>query len=103
MDEALTQMSEEYREFDASDYVKTEDDVRGFLRAAWDEDIGDGAVICAVLRRIARTQSMSALAHDIGLNGGEGLSSQDGNLSLATFLKVTRALGLCLAPIENST
>lgn len=96
-------MSEEYREFHASDYVKTEEDVQGLLRAAWDEDIGDGAVIRAVLTRIARTQSMSAHAHDTGLNGGEGLSSQDGNPSLATLLKVARALGLCLAPVENST
>ena len=95
-------MSEEYREFAASDYVKTEEDVRGLLRAAWDEDIGDGAVICAVLTRISRTQSMSALAHDTGLNGGDGLS-QDGNPSLATLLKVSRALGLCLAPVENSS
>ena len=95
-------MSEEYREFDPSDYVRTEDDARGLLRAAWDEDIGDGAVIRAVLKRIARMQNMSALVHDAGLNGGEGLS-RDGNPSLATLLKVTRALGLCLAPIENST
>ncbi|MCY4653740.1 MAG: putative addiction module antidote protein [Dehalococcoidia bacterium] len=95
-------MSEEYREFNVSDYVKTEEDVQGLLRAAWDEDIGDGAVIRAVLTRIARTQSMSALAHDIGLNGSEELS-KDGNPSLVTLLKVTRALGLCLAPVENST
>ncbi len=95
-------MSEEYREFDASDYVKTDEDVRGLLRAAWDEDIGDGAVVRAVLKRIARMEDMGVLAHDTGLNGGEGLS-QDGNPSLATLLKVTRALGLCLAPVENST
>lgn len=95
-------MSEEYREFDASDYVKTEEDVRGLLRAAWDEDIGDGAVIRAVLKRIARMQNMSSLVQDTGLNGGEGLS-QDGTPSLETLLKVTRALGLCLAPMENYT
>ena len=95
-------MSEEYREFDASDYVKTDEDVRGLLRAAWDEDIGDGAVIRAVLKRIVRMQNMSSLSHDTGPNGGEG-SSQDGNPSLETLLKVTRELGLCLAPVENST
>ena len=95
-------MSEEYREFDASDYVKTNEDVRGLLRAAWDEDTGDGAVVRAVLNRIARMEDMSALAHDTGLNGDEELS-QDGNSSLETLLKVTRALGLCLAPVENST
>ena len=95
-------MSEEYREFDASDYIKTNEDVRGLLRAAWDEDIGDGAVIHAVLKRIVQTQNMSVLAHDAGLNGDEDLS-QNENPSLATLLRVTRALGLCLAPVESST
>ncbi len=37
-------MSEEYRKFDAENYVKTEEDARGLLGAATDEDIGDGAV-----------------------------------------------------------
>ena len=31
-------MSEEYRKFDPADYVKSEEDVRGLLRAAVDED-----------------------------------------------------------------
>ena len=38
-------MSEKYQEFDAADYVKTDTDVRELLRAATDEDLGDGAVI----------------------------------------------------------
>ncbi len=98
-------MAEEYRKFDASDYVKTEDDVRGLLRAAADEDLGDGAVIRAVLMYVARTHNMSALARDTGLNRGnlyEALS-EDGNPTLATLLKVTRALGLRLRlePVDN--
>ena len=91
-------MSEEYRKFDAADYVKTEEDARRLLRAATDEDPGDGAVIRAALRHVARTQNMSALARDTGLNRGnlyEALS-EDGNPTLATLLKVTRALGLRL-------
>ena len=47
-------MSEEYRRFDPADYVKTEEDFRGLLRAAAEEDTGDGAVIRAVLRYVAR-------------------------------------------------
>ena len=97
-------MSEEYRKFDATDYVKTEEDTRGLLRAATDEDIGDGAVIRAILRHVARTHNMSALARDTGLNRGnlyEALS-EDGNPTLATLLKVTRALGqrLRLEPVD---
>ena len=98
-------MSEEYRRFDASDYIKTEEDVRGLLRAAADEDPGDGAVIRAVLKHAARTQNMSALARETGLNRGnlyEALS-EDGNPTLATLLKVASALGLRLRlePVED--
>ena len=91
-------MAEEYRRFDASDYIRTEEDAQGLLSAATEEDAGDGAVIRAVLKHIARTQNMSALARDTGLNRGnlyEALS-EDGNPTLATLLKVTRALGLRL-------
>ena len=99
-------MSEEYREFDAADYIRNEEDVRGLLSAAMDEDPGDGAVIRAALRHVARTQNMSALARDTGLNRGnlyEALSD-DGNPTLATLLKVTTALGLRLRlePVGDS-
>ena len=98
-------MSEEYREFDAADYIKSEEDARGLLRAAMDEDPGDGAVIRAALKHVARTQNMSALARDTGLNRGnlyEALS-EDGNPTLATLLKVANALGLRLRlePVED--
>ena len=98
-------MSEEYRKFNAEDYIETEEDVRGLLRAAAEEDFGDGAVIRAALKHIARTRNMSAIARDAGLNRGnlyEALS-EDGNPTLATLLKVTHALGLRLRlePVER--
>ncbi len=98
-------MSEEYRRFDPADYVKSDEDIRGLLRAAVDEDHGDGAVIRAVLKHLARTQNMSALARDTGLNRGnlyEALS-EDGNPTLTTLLKVANALGLRLRlePVEE--
>ena len=91
-------MAEKYQQFDATDYVNNEADVRELLRAAADEDVGDGTVIRAVLKHVARTQNMSALARDTGLNRGnlyEALS-QDGNPTLETLLKITHALGLRL-------
>ena len=100
-------MTEQYRKFDAADYIRTEEDVRGLLRAAVDEDPGDGAVIRAALKHVARTQSMSALARSTGLNRGnlyEALS-EDGNPTLATLLKITNALGLRLSlePVDKRT
>lgn len=79
-------MTEGYRKFDAADYIRTEEDFRGLLRAAVDQDTGDGAVIRAALRHVARTQNMNALARDTGRNRGnqyEALSG-DGNPTLAT-------------------
>ena len=65
-----------------------------------------GTVIRAVLKHVAQTHNMSALARDTGLNRGnlyEALS-EDGNPTLETLLKVTRSLGLRLSlePVENS-
>ncbi len=98
-------MAEEYRKFDASDYITTREDSQGLLSAATDEDVGDGVVIRAVLKHVARTHNMSALARDTGLNRGNlyGALSEDGNPTLATLLKITRALGLKLRlePVEN--
>ena len=91
-------MPEEYKEFNATDYVTTDADVRELLKAAADEDIGDGALIRAVLKHVARTHNMSALAHDTGFNRGNlyDALSEDGNPTLATLLKITSALGLRL-------
>ena len=98
-------MPQEYEKFDAADYVETDADVRELLSAAMDEDLGDGTVIRAVLKHVARTQNMSALARDTGLNRGnlyEALS-EDGNPTLETLLKITRSLGLRLhlEPVED--
>ena len=98
-------MPEKYREFDAGDYPRTEQDAQGLLKAAAEEDLGDGVVLRAALKYVARTQNMSALARDAGLNRGNLYKalSEDGNPTLATLLKVTRALGLRLRlePVEN--
>ena len=99
------ELLEECQEFDVADYVKTKADVRELLSAAADEDLGDGNVIRAVLKHVARTQNISALARDTGLNRGnlyEALS-EDGNPTVATPLKITRSLGLRrrLEPVEG--
>ena len=97
-------MPEEYRKFDAADYVSTEKDARELLRAATDEDPGDGSVIRAALKHVARTRNMSALARDAGLNRGNlyEAMSEDGNPTLTTLLRITRGLGLRLhlEPVE---
>ncbi len=93
-------MSEKYQEFDAADYVKTDADIRELLKAATDEDPGDGTVIRAVLKHVARTQNMSALARDTGLNRGNlyDALSEGSNPTLTTLVKVTRSLRVEATP-----
>ena len=91
-------MTETFTRWKLGDYIDSEERARGVLEAAAEEDPGDGTVICSVLSAIAKSKGMSALARDTGLNRGhlyEALS-ENGNPSLATVMKVARALGLRL-------
>ena len=49
-------MAETFAPWNAADYIETEEDLRRLLRAATAEDPGDGTVIRAVLKYIARTR-----------------------------------------------
>ena len=91
-------MPETFARWDMSDYIETLEDARFHLEAAIDEDPGDGSLIRAVLSAIARSQSMSALARDSGLNRGNLYKalSEKGNPSFTTVFKVIRALKLKL-------
>ena len=67
-----------------------------YLDACMEEAGDDAACIAAALGDIARARGMAQLAKDTGISR-EGLYkalSSDGNPSLATVLKVVRALGL---------
>jgi probable addiction module antidote protein len=82
--------------FDAVDYLKTEDDMIGYLEAAFEED--DPRVVAAALGDIARAKGMSQVAREAGL-GRESLYrslSAEGNPELGTIMKVMRSLGLSL-------
>ncbi len=89
---------ETFAPWDMADYIDTAEDARLHLEAAVDEDPGDGSLIRAALDAIARAQNMSALARDTGLSRGNlyRAMSKDGNMTLNTLLKITRALGLRL-------
>ncbi|MBX9894281.1 addiction module antidote protein [Nitrosomonas sp. sh817] len=69
-----------------------------YLQACFEEAGDDAAFIAKAIGTIAKARGMSQLAHDTGL-GRESLYkalSGDGNPSLATILKVIKALGLKL-------
>ena len=99
-------MNEKLSEFDAAEYINTEERGRLYLEACAEEDPGDGSVIRNGLNVVARAQNMSALAREAGLDraGLIRTLSDNGNPSFATVMKITRALGLRvrLEPVENT-
>jgi len=84
------------REWDAVEYLRTEEDMVAYLEAALEED--DPTLFAAALGDVARAKGMTTIARESGL-GRESLYkalSSDGNPELATVMKVVRALGLRL-------
>jgi probable addiction module antidote protein len=94
----MVRKKEKFSRYDVVDYLKTEKDIAGYLEACMEEAGDDAAYIAAALGDIARARGMAQLAKDTGISR-EGLYkalSADGNPSLATVLKVVKALGLKL-------
>lgn len=91
-------MKEEYKPFDAAEYLETAEDMAGYLDACLEEDAGDGVLVRKALNNIARAYGMSQIARDTGL-GRESLYKAlgaGGNPEFATIMKVIKALGIKL-------
>jgi probable addiction module antidote protein len=89
------------RRWDAADYLKTDEDIRLFLEACFEEAGDDANFIAKALGTIARARGMTQLAQQIGV-GRESLYkslSGDANPSFETILKVVNAFGLQLRPL----
>jgi probable addiction module antidote protein len=88
-------MSEKFSRYDSADYLKTEADIAAYLEAAAEEG-DDPAFLARALGVVARSRNMSQLSRDTGISR-EGLNkalSGEGNPTLATVMKVAKALGL---------
>ncbi|MDR3158598.1 MAG: putative addiction module antidote protein [Zoogloeaceae bacterium] len=86
------------RRWDIQEHLKTEDDMRLYLEACFEEAGDDPAFIAAALGDVARARGMTALARETGLGRDtlyKALSGEN-NPSFGTILKVARALGLKL-------
>lgn len=55
--------------FNMMDHLNSEEDCRLALLAAYEEDPGDGSLICATLWDIAKFRGMSSLAREAGVSG----------------------------------
>ena len=88
-------------DWDASEYLETEEDIAAYLNAVMAED--DPALLQAALGDIAKARGMTNVAKEAGV-GRESLYkslSANGNPSFQTISKVSRALGLKMAFIPK--
>lgn len=84
--------------YDVAELLRTPEEMAAYLDAWLDEAPDDAAGIARALGDIARAKGMSQVAKDAGVSR-ESLYralSAEGNPSLATVLKVARALGVRL-------
>jgi probable addiction module antidote protein len=94
----MTEKKAKFSRYDVADYLKSEEERAAYLDACLDEAGDDAAYIAAALGNIARVRGMPQLARDTGISRKvlyKALSLR-GNPSLATVLKVLKALGLKL-------
>ncbi len=83
------------------DYLKTKEDFQLALKAAFEEDPGDGSLIATTLGDIAKARGMIQLAKETGLSL-ESLYcslSGKGNPEFATILKVMRAFNVRMTTV----
>jgi len=85
--------------WDPVKYLKTEEDMRLFIEACFEEAGDDPAFIAKALGEVARARGMSQLARETGIARDTLYKSlsDEGNPRLGTILKVIHALGLSLS------
>jgi probable addiction module antidote protein len=88
-----------YRRWDAANYLKSEEDMAGYLEAAMEEAPDDPAYITAVLNDIARARGIMKLASDAGMTraGLYKALAPGSKPSFETVVKISKALGLRLS------
>lgn len=80
-----------------AEHLKTAEDVREYLKAAFEG--GDPALIAAALGDVARARGMTEIAREAGISREtmDKAFRPEGNPTLDTLARVVRALGLKLA------
>ena len=61
-------LAEKFTRWDASDHLKTEEDIMAYFEACLDHDPGDGSLVRAALEDIAKACNMSKLARRLSEN-----------------------------------
>ncbi|MCL2333001.1 MAG: putative addiction module antidote protein [Actinomycetia bacterium] len=91
-------MTEKFHDYDATEFLETEDDIAYYLEAVMDED---PALLPAALREVARARGgMTELARKTGLSRESLYRSltEDSDPRFSTVCKITAAFGVPLGP-----
>lgn len=90
-------MGIELKTYDVAERLRDETEILHYLEAAFED--GDPAIIKNALANVARARGMTEIAKDAGITraGLYRALGEDGNPTLDTLLKLTKALGLRLA------
>ena len=89
-------MAEKFARYDSADYLKTEEDIAAYLEAAMEDGGDDPAYVARALGVVAHARNMTTLAQQVGMSrvGLNKALSGNSNPTLATVMKVAKALGL---------
>ncbi len=84
--------------YDSADYLKTEEDIKHYLEAVFEEPM-DRQMLIHTLSVVARARGMMKLSKDTGITraGLYKALSPDGNPSFETVTKIVGAFGMRLS------
>ena len=90
-------INSEFTRWDTAETLETEEDMRGYLEAAFKE--GDMQIIRIALNNVVRARSMNELAKNMGINRKtlHQMLSGEGNLDLLNAKKIITAAGFDLS------
>lgn len=90
-------MAIELKPYDVVEYLESEEDIRHYLEAAFED--GDPALIRSAFSDVARARGITTLAKEAGVSRETLYKAfaENGNPTLDTLMKVTKALGVRLS------
>jgi probable addiction module antidote protein len=90
-------MAIELKNYDVAEHLNNDEEIRLYLEAAFED--GDPAIIKNAISNVVRARGMTAMAKESGVSRETLYKAfaENGNPTLDTLMKVTKALGVRLA------